>query len=109
MIVKHSFPRIDLYTFGDAAFRTVLIQSMIDNLIELQQSLWASREHLDLEIFRKACHKVQTTLSILDIQNFSSLAEDLQDGTGKEEKFYTFDSLCTDIMNGLLEEKNRKV
>jgi len=109
MIVKHSFPRIDLYTFGDAAFRPVLIQSMIDNLSELKQSLSASRERLDLEIFRKACHKVQTTLSILDIQKLSNLAQDLQDGIGREDKFSTFDSLCTDIMNGLLEEKNRKV
>ena len=71
----------ELYTDGDPEFKQELVVLMIDNLIELKQSLKIDHVLQDLEGFRKVSHKIKPTLSMLDDQEFTDTIELLKDTT----------------------------
>ena len=101
------FYQIDLYTYGDPEFRPVLIDSMIDNLLELQQELYISTMKQDPEVFLRAAHKSKTTLSILDNSELSDIVEELKSLTNRRKRIVIFDVLCSEVIRYLREEKDR--
>lgn len=103
---KQRFSQLDLYTDGDPDFKGVLIELMIDNLLELQQSLYEANEQHDHEVFRKACHKVKTTLSMLDSKELSNIVEELINRIEGQDRIAIFHKLSGDIIKSLREEKN---
>jgi hypothetical protein len=101
------FYQIDLYTYGDPEFRPVLIDSMINNLLELQQELYISTMRQDPDIFLRAVHKSKTTLSILDNSELSDVVEELKCLTNRRKRIVIFDVLCSEVIRYLREEKDR--
>jgi hypothetical protein len=59
------FIDFDLYTDGDEEFKQELIDSMIDNLVEMQQVLQEASQRNDAGLFQGVCHKIKPTLEML--------------------------------------------
>ena len=93
----------DVFTEGDEEFKQELILLMIDNMKELQQSLESSAK-----VFRNICHKVKSTLSMLEDSELENLIKDLEDEHLSPEvkafKAGLFDNMCTDIIKNLEKE-----
>jgi hypothetical protein len=102
------FSQLDYYCSGDAQFRKKLIELMIENVIELQQSLDSSLERKDKSIFHRACHKAKTALTILDNLAFTNAVGALKAGQADCEGADLFDKLCDHIIKGLLDERDRQ-
>jgi len=95
------FGQLDLYADGDPDFRQVLINLMINNLAELRRSIT-----MELAVFRKACHKMKTTLAMLGSRELSDIVEELNHRIEGQDRIDTFDKLCGDSIKSLWEEKN---
>jgi hypothetical protein len=93
----------DLYTDGDPAFKSELILMMMDNVNELLQSLETSKKENNHDLFRKVCHKVMSTLSIIDDRDLLSIMEKLKDPSQPDtnENAAIFKGLCHDILENL--------
>jgi hypothetical protein len=98
----------DLYTDGDLEFKKELVVLMIDNLRELQQSLKAADQQNNLDIFRKTCHKIKPTISMLDDQdlnvNIDEMYADFSNVVTRQERNATLHSLCAGIIQSLEKE-----
>jgi hypothetical protein len=55
----------DAYTDGDAEFKGELVALMIDNLIELEETVQRAGKGNDLKLFDAVCHKVKATVEML--------------------------------------------
>ena len=92
---------LELYTDGDPELRRELIEMMIENVRELQQSLKGG-----IDIFRKTSHKVKPTISML---NDKDLIESIEEITlmpqCDHKKISSFQRLCNDIIK-ILECEN---
>ena len=97
---------LDLYTDGDPEMRKELILLMVDNVRELQESLRQSFEQNDLEIFRKTCHKVKPTISMLNDKDLTESIDQIKTENQhvKEESLASFTILCAEII-ALLEKE----
>ena len=62
-----------LYADNDPEFKAELIDGMIENLEELEQAYFQSLTQQDPTYLKKACHKVQTTLSMLDDKELNAV------------------------------------
>ena len=77
----------DMYTEGDENFKREIILLMINNLVELQQALGAVQEQgSNINSFHKACHKVASTLTMLDDTELMSEISKIKDSTVPEEE-----------------------
>ncbi|MEO7991297.1 MAG: hypothetical protein ABI663_17230 [Chryseolinea sp.] len=93
----------DLYTDGDQEFKVELIELMINNLKELQWALG-----MNLEVFKKVCHKIKSTIAILSCKTLNEVIEDLSsaDTTDRWRKTNVVKELCDDIIKSLEAESN---
>lgn len=64
-VSRNLFIDFDLYTDGDEEFKKELIDSMIDNLVEMQQVLQEASRRNDTKLFQEVCHKIKPTLEML--------------------------------------------
>ncbi len=93
----------DLYTDGDQEFKIELIDLMISNLKEMQWSLG-----MDPEVFKKVCHKIKSTISILDCDILNRMIEDLNRADLKDRcsKANLINAMCDNIIKNLEEDSN---
>jgi hypothetical protein len=100
------FINFDLHTDGDNDFKKELIVLMIENLREL---IWAQeRAHRqnDLSFFLKACHKMKSTLAMLDDNELQLVIKELSDPAlnldgQKPARISKFNQLCEAIIKSL--------
>ncbi|HTE31314.1 MAG TPA: hypothetical protein VK666_13125 [Chryseolinea sp.] len=95
------FIDFNLYADDDPEFKQELIELIIENLEELQQSYQTSIEQTELSFFLKACHKVKTTLVMLDDQELNALVEDLKNGEANGLRISLLKELCSAIIVSL--------
>jgi len=105
MTKRKLFIDFDLYADNDPDFKQELIELMIDNLQELQQAYRLSAEQHDPQIFLKACHKVKTTLCMLEDIELQAVVEDLKHPGMTQDKVFLFNKLSAEIIASLLAEK----
>ena len=97
----------ELYTDNDAEFKSELIDHIIDNLHELLQSYRLSVDQKDSGSFHKACHKVKTTLVMLEDDELNALVEDLKKFPPAIERTFSLDNIGAAIIDSLMFEKNK--
>jgi hypothetical protein len=100
----------DLYTDGDPSFKDELILMMMDNIQELLQSYETSQKDNDHDKFRKVCHKVLSTVSMIGDQELISVMEKLKDPSNPDanEHAAILKGLChtiLDMLSGELTDK----
>ena len=105
------FIDFNLHTDGDEVFKKELITLMIDNLRELLSAQDHSQKKNDHSFFLKACHKMKSTLTMLDDKELLQVVHELSDPllnfdgqkTGRIKKFTT---LCEGIIKSLDKEQS---
>jgi PAS domain S-box-containing protein len=99
---------LDLYSEGDAEFKRELASLLVKNIQELQSALEEAIENNDAEIFRKASHKVKTTISMLGDHEFSDLVDSIKESLSRQQLSHPqrvlFNDLAGKIIAGLQEE-----
>jgi signal transduction histidine kinase/DNA-binding response OmpR family regulator/ligand-binding sensor domain-containing protein len=65
-------------TEGDLDYKRELVDLLIANLQELKNALTISLENKQPDAFNKACHKITTTLDILNIENLNKTIEEIK-------------------------------
>jgi PAS domain S-box-containing protein len=103
---------LNIYAQSDPVFKRELAGLLIKNIEELVESLTLSIKNNDADIYRKACHKSMTTISLLGDQEFSSLVEDikkrLMEHPGEKTKLQAdvkkLKKISTRVIEGLQEE-----
>jgi hypothetical protein len=75
---KAFFFNFELYTNGDVNFQKELIDILILNLQEVLQSLAEAKDQQETLIYRKACHKSNTTLLMFADPELISTIVDLK-------------------------------
>lgn len=70
--------KFELYSDSDADFKLELVELMINNLRELQRSFYRAFYSSDPTIFQRICHKVKSTLTLLDDEEFMHTVERLK-------------------------------
>jgi hypothetical protein len=98
------FIDFDAYTDGDAEFKAELIVLMIDNLMELQETLQRAVKNNDNKLYHGVCHKIKATIEMLADPEFSQAVEALKVSLADAEKVVLLLSISTDIMEGLRRE-----
>lgn len=84
----------DMYTDGDAAFKREIVLLMINNIVELQQALNVVNEQGNTTLFAKTCHKVASTLTMLEDVEFMDTINKIKDpDISLEEKQHSIKSL----------------
>jgi hypothetical protein len=91
----------DLYTDGDSDFKNELVVLMIDNIKELKQSLAEAGKSNNPETFRKACHKVKPTLSMIDDAEYNDIIEVLKCQIVNQNCIQLFNRLSDGILKNL--------
>jgi hypothetical protein len=94
----------DQYTDGDPVFKSELTVLMLDNIKELQLSLGEAMKVNDSEIFRKTCHKVKPTLSMIDDAEFNDIIEVLKCQINNQNCISVFTKISHGILRALEEE-----
>jgi hypothetical protein len=75
---KTFFFNFELHTNGDPAFQRELIPVLILNLSDLSESLAEARNKGEALIYRRACHKINTTLIMLGDSELTSAVVELK-------------------------------
>jgi hypothetical protein len=94
----------DMYTDGDPVFKSELVVLMMDNIRELNQSLLDASKANDAEVFRKTCHKVKPTLSMIDDAEFNDIIEVLKCQINNQNCVSVFNRISGDILKYLEQE-----
>ena len=94
-----------LYTDNDPEFKAELIDGMIDNLEELEQAYFQSLTQQDPAFLRRAFHKVQTTLAMLNDTELNAVLEKMKDPAQGMGAIATYKQLKIAICASLLAEK----
>lgn len=95
------------YAGDDTAFKQELIGLMIENLQELQNVYRRSFKQKDSSLFLKVCHKVKTTVLMLEDKELIALVEELKNGEPDLERVSLLSALCGEIIDCLSAESNR--
>src|SRR5688572_5474388 len=95
-----------LYADNDLEFKLELIDHMIDNLSELSQAYITCVDRNDHAEFHKACHKVKTTLVMLEDEELSSLVDELNKETLTTERVKRLKGISEEIIASLVNEKS---
>lgn len=98
------FVDFNAYTDGDDEFKKELVDLMIDDLRELQQTLHLAAENNDIPLFQKVCHKIKTTLHMLDDPEFSGMLEELKTNLTDASRVALLDRFCAAIIESLRKE-----
>jgi CheY-like chemotaxis protein len=94
----------------DAEFKVSLIALIIGNIRELQQAVYKAFYENEAQLYKGVCHKVKSSLVLLNDQEFSELAETLvhdfnTPGTSvAQEKIHHFNKLSESIIRSLTRE-----
>ncbi|MBA4055989.1 MAG: hypothetical protein C0490_14840 [Marivirga sp.] len=99
------FIDFEMYADNDPEFKQELIALMIDNLNELHKAYGTSVKQKDPEIFRKACHKVKTTLVMLEDPEIDAVVEDLKKPDVDPGNISRFENIIAELVESLLGEK----
>lgn len=91
----------DSYTDGDAEFKKELVDLMIDNLQEMQQTLTIILNNNDAPLFQKVCHKIKTTIHMLDDKELSETVEQLKIIITDPTRIASLDRMCAEIIESL--------
>jgi hypothetical protein len=105
MIKRPLVVDFDLYADNDPDFKQELIELMVDNLEELLEAYKTSVEQKDPPFFSKACHKVKTTLVMLEDKELDALVEDLKTMEADETRAFLLKKICEEIIASLWLEK----
>ncbi len=95
------FVDFDLYTHDDPDFKKELIGLMLKDVSELQSSLALAQELDDVSIYQKACHKMNSTLTILDDKELINVVAEVKKDIKNPEGTSFFNRLCSEIINSL--------
>ena len=98
------FADFETHTGNDADFKNELIILMIANVLELKRAVDFSIGIFDELRFASVCHKVTTTLFILNDSEFSETVDTIRRNGQNTEKLVLFDSLCSQILGSLQAE-----
>lgn len=94
----------DDYTDNDSEFKRELIELMINDLKELQQSFGIAVSENDYENCRNTCDKVVGTISMLNDKEFTDLIEAFKNQGLEENSIILFNKLSSDIIKSLTYE-----
>lgn len=94
----------EAYAENDPEFKKELITSMIDNLQELQQCYESAVASRNTQLFSKSCHKVKTTLIMLQDAQLDAAIELLQKDVLAICR-PSLDRIIKEIIGSLLAEK----
>jgi hypothetical protein len=72
------FIDFEIHVGGNPDLKKELIECMIIDICELQQSLDSAVIQHEFELFRKTCHKIVGTLSLLNDKELTDAIEDLK-------------------------------
>jgi len=100
------FVDFKLHADNDPDFKLELIELIIGNLDELKSGFETSQKERNPEIYRRICHKVKVSLTILNDQEFTDTVEELKNAAPPQAKIDLFNRICDDIVKSLQEEKN---
>ena len=95
-----------LHADNDPDFKLELIELIIGNLQELKSGFEAAQKENNPDIYKRVCHKVKVSLTILNDQEFTDTIEELKKPMPAQAKINLFNRLCDDIVQSLQEEKN---
>jgi hypothetical protein len=98
------FADFDLHTEGDSAFKNELIILMIANVLELQRAVDFSLGAFDELRFASVCHKVLTTMRILNDRDFTGMVDEIRRDGKNTHNLLRFDSLCAQVISSLQAE-----
>lgn len=69
---------LNLYAEGDPEFKKEIAVMLLQNILELRESLIESVDKANAEIYRSVCHKMRAPLDMLGDEGFSKLAEEIR-------------------------------
>jgi hypothetical protein len=77
---------------------------MIDNLIELEETVQRAGKGNDLKLFDAVCHKVKATVEMLADPELSETIIRLKDSLADATKIALLRNICIDISESLRQE-----
>jgi hypothetical protein len=95
----------ELYADNDPEFKQELIALMIDNLTELHSAFKDSVKQNDPDIFRKSCHKMKTTLVMLEDPELDAIVIDLKQPDVEPGSISRFGNVIAELIESLSEVK----
>ncbi len=95
----------ELYADNDPDFKRELITLMIDNLREVLAAYKASVKQSEPDIFSKACHKMKTTLVMLEDPELTAVVEDLKRPDAEPGNVSRFGKIIAELIESLSEAK----
>jgi hypothetical protein len=99
--IRPLFIDFNVYTDGDEEFKKELIDSMIDNLEELQQALHLASQNNDAPLFSKVCHKIKATLHMLEDKELLDSVEKLKVSITDSVQVALLGKACIEIIESL--------
>jgi PAS domain S-box-containing protein len=70
---------LDKYSDGNMMVSIDIAKRMINNIVSLDKSLQNSIDQQNSEVFIRACHKMKTTIGILEDSEFSNIINDIKE------------------------------
>lgn len=98
---RNLFIDFDLYTDGDEEFKKELVDSMIDNLLEMQQVLEEASKQNDAKLFQAVSHKIKPTLEMLADVELLTIVEKLKVIVTDPVDITLLNKICKDIIQSL--------
>jgi hypothetical protein len=98
---RQLFIDFELYAENDPDFKKELIELMLKDVLELQQTLKLAVELNDVSMYRNSCHKMNSTLTILDDQELLSVIGEIKKDIQNSELTGFFNKICSEIVNSL--------
>ena len=95
------FIDLDPYTEGDHQLKKVLAGLMIENILDLNQSFHHARMENTPDLYQRACHKVKTTLHMLNNAKLLALSDILKQGSRDLALIRQFDAVCFQAVESL--------
>lgn len=98
------FINFEAYTDGDDEFKKELIDLIIDNLRELQQTMKIACQTNDGPLFHTVCHKIKATIHMLEDAELSENVEQLKIMVTDASRIASVDKICEGIIDSLRKE-----
>jgi hypothetical protein len=92
------------YTDGDAEFKAELIVLMIDNLMELQETLQRAVKNNDIKLYHSVCHKIKATIDMIADPELTQTIADLKVALTDATKVVLLENICAEIIASLRRE-----
>ena len=101
MDVRQLFVNFALYADDDLTFKNELIGHMIKDLNDLKQSLDLSIQSSEISHFRTACHKVNSTITMLADEEFKNVIEGIKASKESPELVTKFNNIHSQLVQSL--------